>query len=255
MLSKLASETAVGFYGVSYKITFSFQCLAMAFAAAIYPAMSKACVEDKTRLPGLLTMSVKYLFLLVAPIVTGIFVLAAPLVTVMYGPRFIGAALPLQVLIFSLVFAFLYWPVGSLLNAADRQKENTVVMGVTMVMNIALNAVLLTRLGAVGAAWASLASNGLLFFGALWMSSRRVTKVETAKMLNSGWRILAAASLMGLLVWFGQGKIHLLALILIGIIIYPLAVFAFRAITWKEAKSLVNVLLRRGKGVSDLTAI
>jgi O-antigen/teichoic acid export membrane protein len=189
MLSKLASEMAVGFYGVGYKITFSFQCLAMAFAAAIYPAMSKACVENKTKLPGLLTMSVKYLFLLVAPIVTGIFVLAAPLVTVMYGPKFIGAALPLQVLIFSLVFAFLYWPVGSLLNAADRQKENTVVMGATMVLNIALNAILITRLEAVGAAWASLASNALLFFGAIYLVGRRVVPIEIGKMLNSSWRV------------------------------------------------------------------
>ena len=122
-----------------------------------------------------------------------------------------------------------------------------------MVLNIVINALLLRRLGAVGAAWASVASNGLLFFGALYMSNRRVTGMETKKILNSIWRVVAASGLMGFSVWYGQGKLPLLVLILIGIIIYPLAIFAFRAVTWNEAKSLVGVLLRRGKGVSDLS--
>jgi O-antigen/teichoic acid export membrane protein len=192
MLSRMASETAVGNYGAAYKITFSFQCLAMSFAAAVYPAMSAACVDGREKLAGLLTVSIKYLLLTVAPIVTGIFVLAGPLIRMIYGPDFSGSVLPLQVLIFSLVFAYLYWPTGSLLNAADRQAANTAVMGATMVLNIALNAVLLPRLGAVGASWSSLASNALLFLAALVVVNRRVTAVEWRQMADSwgcwfGW--------------------------------------------------------------------
>ncbi|MBN1585744.1 flippase [Candidatus Uhrbacteria bacterium] len=252
MLSKLADDAAVGSYGVGYKITFSFQCLAMAFAAAMYPAMSAACVRERDRLPGLLTASVKYLLLVAAPIVTGIFVLAGPLIRTIYGPGFDGAIRPLQVLIFSLVFAFLYWPVGSLLNAADRQRENTAVMGATMVLNVALNAILLPDLGAVGAAWASVASNALLFFAALTVSGYRVVPVETLRILNSAWRIVAASVLMGGLVRLGEGHLPLPALVAIGVAAYPSAILALRAVTWREARSLVSVLGHRGKAVSDL---
>jgi hypothetical protein len=40
-----------------------------------------------------------------------------------------------------------------------------------------------------------------------------------------------------------------------GAVIYPLAIFALRAVTWKEARMLFQVFLRRGRGVSDLTPV
>ena len=255
MMSKLADETAVGLYGVGYKITFSFQCLAMAFAAAVYPAMSAACAESRERLPGLLTMSLKYLTLIAAPIVIGIFVLAEPLIVAIYGPEFFGAVRPLQVLIFSLIFAFLYWPVGSLLNAADRQAENTAVMGATMVLNVGLNAWLIPALGAAGASWASVAGNCLLFFGALIVSARMVAPLESAKIIGFSWRILSAAAVMGLAVAFLEPFLPLLALIAVGAVAYVSAVFALRAMTWAEAQALVSVMLRRGRGVSDIASV
>jgi O-antigen/teichoic acid export membrane protein len=253
MLSRLADETAVGHYGVAYKITFSFQCLAMSFAAAVYPAMSAACVNQRERLGNLMTMSIKYLLLVVAPIITGIYVLAGPLIRVIYGPEFQGSVLPLQVLIFSLLFAFLYWPAGSLLNADDRQKANTTVMGLTMVLNIVLNAVLLPRLGAVGASWASVASNLLLFAGAFWVVGRRVTNLDWGRVIDSSARAVAATVVMGLLVWYAHHRMALIPSILVGVISYPAALVVFRAITVKEIRSLFNVFLKRGKGVSDLT--
>ncbi|MBU1029559.1 flippase, partial [Patescibacteria group bacterium] len=72
MLSKLVSENIVGIYGVAYKIAFAFQFMPMAFAAAMYPAMSEYYISDRRKLGYLLTAATAYLLLIVMPLSVGL---------------------------------------------------------------------------------------------------------------------------------------------------------------------------------------
>ncbi len=253
MLSKMVSETAVGFYGAAYKITFAFQFLPMGLAAAVYPAMSGYYVSDRDRLGKVLVTSLRYLMIAVLPLAAGIFVLAAPFVRLIYGAKFGGTVLPLQILIFSLIPAFLYWPCGSLLNACDRQVKNTVVMGATMVSNVVLNIFLLPRYGAAGAAAAALISNTILFGSAYFFASR-VTAVNHRGLLRSAVKVAAAAATMGLVVWRVNEIGGVYVSVPVGILAYAFALWGLRGITWAETRGLIDVFLRRGKGVSDIIA-
>jgi len=253
MLSRMVSETAVGFYGAAYKITFAFQFLPMGLAAAVYPAMSGYYVSDRDRLGKVLVTALRYLMLAVLPLTTGIFVLAPSVIHVVFGPAFKGSVLPLQILIFSLIPAFLYWPAGSLLNACDRQAKNTAVMGATMVSNVILNIFLLPRYGAAGAAAAALISNTILFGSALYFAGQ-VTAFDRRSLLRSAAKIFAAAAVMGLAVELAKDSFGLVPVIPFGALVYAGVLWAVRGITWAETKSLIDVFLRRGKGVSDIVA-
>jgi len=251
MLSKLATEEAVGLYGAAYKVTFAFQFLPMSFAAAIYPAMSEYYVKDRAKLSAIFAKALKYLAIVVLPLSFGIAVLANPLVNLIYGSAFAEATVPLRIIIFSLIFAFLYWPAGSLLNACDRQSANTMVMGTTMTVNILLNLALIPFFQSTGAAVAALVGNLILFVGAVFYA-RRVVVIDFRNFFAPILRTVIAAGIMALvLLPFHESRAVWLSVPL-GVVTYAVALFALRGVTVAEIKTVMSVFLRRGRGVADL---
>ncbi len=144
-LSLFISEQSVGWYSVAYKLTYAFQFLPMAFVASLYPAMSSLFVEDRKQLVKVFERSLWYMAIIATPIVFGIWSLADAIIPAFFGSEFLNAILPLEVLVFVLFFIFLDFPVGSLLNAVGKQKIKTAIMGLTMVVNVALNAGLIPQ--------------------------------------------------------------------------------------------------------------
>lgn len=253
MLSRLASNAELGAYGVAYKLTFAFIFLPMSFAAAVYPAMSEYYVSDRKKLGSVFSTSLKYLLLAVAPLTCGIAVLARPLVLAIYGQDFAGAILPLQILIFSLIFAFLYWPAGSLLNACDRQGKNTVILGITMVSNILLNIYLIPRYGAVGAAGAALVGNFVLWAGAMYAVGS-LAVYDRVVLLRTAFKITFAATFMALTTHLMSAAAPLLVRIIVGAVTYFVVLVGVGGISVAELRTLTDVFLHRGKKISDIVA-
>jgi O-antigen/teichoic acid export membrane protein len=251
MLSRLATNAELGVYGVAYKLTFAFQFLPMSFAAAVYPAMADYYVKDRAKLGRIFAESVKYLLIVVVPLTCGIATLAEPIVRTVYGRAFMGAVAPLQMLIFSLVFAFIYWPCGSLLNACDRQVQNTTVLGITMAANIALNAFLIPRYGARGAAFSALVGNLVLWSGAMAFA-RGLAVYDRKKLLGTAIAVLFSGSFMAVTLSLLAPHLPLLLLVPAGVAVYFGVLVGMGGITVRELKDLAAVFLRRGKRISDL---
>lgn len=253
ILSKLASDTEVGLYGVAYKIAFAFQFLPMAVAAAAYPAMSEYYVSDRVRLRVVFEKATLALLLIGAPLAAGTAILARPFVVSVYGPDFAGAALPLAMLMGALLFAFLYWPAGSLLNACDRQKKNTAAMGATMAVNIALNFLLVPAHGRNGAAAAALVGNALLCLLA-FRAALVVSGTALGPLAASAGRIFLAAGIMSAFVFALSGAVNPFLLAVAGAGLYAVTAIAVRAVTKAEIREFVSVFMRpRAKAVSDIT--
>ncbi|MBI5732227.1 MAG: flippase [Candidatus Magasanikbacteria bacterium] len=164
LLSYLMGAKEVGYYSIPNKVAFAFQFIPMAFAAALYPAMSNFFASDKTRLKIIFEKGFFYLALLAVPLSLGAFVIADLFVVKVYGAAYAPSVLPFKIIVLSVIFAFLDFPIGSLLNACRRQTAQTAAMGATMVLNILLNLFLIPRLGVTGAAIAAALSNAALFF-------------------------------------------------------------------------------------------
>ena len=244
LLTRLKGEAATGLYSVPYKLTFAFQFIPMAFTAALYPAMSRLYAVERERLGELFEKGLRYLWLFAAPIVAGIVVLSGELIRFVYGPAYASSALPLQVLILTLAFIFLDFPVGSLLNASDRQTTQTKLMGLATLTSVVLNILLIPPLGVLGVAVASLVSHAVLFFGGL-VAVNRFLVWPKASFAAVSFRIAAAAAGMGLLVWLLKDSAPLIVSIAVGAIAYPALVLIFRASTVGEARRLLGAVLKR----------
>ena len=161
MLSLLAGDAAVGYFAVPQRIVFVLPFVAGAFIAAVYPAMSNYFVTSPERLIRLFEKTFRYLMILSVPAALGVFVLSKPIILDIW-PEFAPSILALQIMSFAVVFLFLEYPCGSLLNAAGREKINMLNRGIHVTAAIILNLVLIPLYGFIGAAISAVAVNVLL---------------------------------------------------------------------------------------------
>lgn len=232
-ISKLMGEHDVGIYSIAYKLTYAFQFVPLALVAALYPALSYAIADDaKSRM--LVEGALKYLALIVFPIVGGIYAIAPELIAAYASPEYQSALYPLRILIFSLVFTFLDFPVGALLNARMRQNTKTGIMGATLVLNVILNAVLIPLYGLVGASIAALVSF-VFMFGAGWVMLQGVLRVHLWSLL----RIVSVPALGAFLMAFTvlQANMNLYLSIALGALVYITVIFGTRYISLHELRS------------------
>jgi len=111
----------VGLYQVPFKIVVAIQFLPMAFTASLYPALSAYWQRNREQLAITFERAISYSLILSIPIMIGTIVLADQIITI-FKESFSAVAWPLQVTMLAVPFMFLGFPVGSLLNACDRQK-------------------------------------------------------------------------------------------------------------------------------------
>jgi O-antigen/teichoic acid export membrane protein len=242
LLSKLMGDREVGWYSIPYKITYAFQFIPLALVAALYPKFSEYFVENKNKLAYTLERSIKYLLIIVFPIVVGISILARDIVLSLYTTEYLNSVLPLQILLIGLIFSFISFPLGSFLNACNKQISQTVIVFFIMVINIISNLILIPRLGVVGAALSALVGNFCLVLFSFFVVPK-IAKVSYSFIIKNLVQVILSAGVMGLAVWYTNLHFHYIIAILIGGIVYVALLFVFRVITkeqLKEAYLLIN---------------
>lgn len=242
ILGKVLGNEAVGIYAVAYKLTYAFQFLPLAFVGALYPTMS-AQAHAPARLKRTLLRSFWYMALLAGPIVFGIWSLAPEIIDAFYGSEFAASAITLSILIFVLIPIFLDFPLGSLLNATDKQAIKTAVGGVTMVINVIANLILIPLMGVPGAAVAALISFVFLFL-VDWFFVARAVKVSFAEVLAETGRIFVVSAVMAIAVILVKPYVHFALAIPLGAVVYIAGLFVTGAVN-KEHMDTLRTLTRR----------
>lgn len=241
MLTHFKGEAAAGLYSVPYKLTFAFQFVPMAFTAAFYPAMSRAWAADKKELGVLLHKALWALMIVAAPIAAGICALAPELVHFVYGEDYAPSVLAVQLLILSVVPIFLDFPIGSLLNATDRQMTQTKLMGMATVISVILNLALIPSYGLMGVVVASIVSHVALLIGG-FMAVGKFLDWPRLKFVGAAIRASLAAAAMGFGVVLAKPYLPFPAAVLVGVALYPAAAFALRAVTVADLKGLIGAI-------------
>lgn len=242
LLSKLMDEVAVGYYSIPYKITFAFQFVPLALIAALYPRFSEYFVSNKKKLAFALERGLKYLMVVAMPIALGIATLSNDIILTLYTSEFQESILPLQVLILGLIFSYLSFPLGAFLNACNKQKTQTVIIGSVMVMNVILNLKLIPIYGVIGAATAATAGNILLTVFGLYFAGK-VTKISFAYLAMCFFKTLTCALVMSMAVYYTNQSLHFVFSIFVGAAVYIIMLFATKTVTRKQVQEL-SLLIR-----------
>lgn len=228
LISKLLDITAVGFYAIAYKFTYAFQFLPLAFVAALYPGMSSVMGRDREALEHTFVRSMWYMAILSAPIVFGLYAVAEDVI-LLAGEEYRSSIVVLEALVFVLIPLFLDFPIGSLLNAADRQATKTTIMGLTMLINIILNIVLIPRMGVLGAAYASLVSFCFMLLLGLLFVPRIIPRFSFMHLLRTILPIYFSGVVMLIVVLLLKPFIGWILVMPIGALIYLALLFSCRS--------------------------
>ena len=243
LLSLLSGDRAVGLYSIAYKVTFALQFIPTAFAASLLPGLSNYFVTDKNKLAEVFSRAVIYLTAIAVPVALGIITLAPEIIRAIY-PAYVESIWPLQILIFSLIFLFVTFPVGSLLPACNRQGRHTLNIGLAALANIGLNLWLIPRWGPAGAAVASLLST-LILLALGWSVARQLVSYNRSEFNFRLLKILAAGLVMTLAALILKTYLSFLLVIPLAGTIYLLGLVGLGGVRWQELKSLWELITHR----------
>ena len=138
----------------------------------------------------------------------------------MAGEGYEAATVVLQSLIFVLIPIFLDFPIGALLNASGKQTIKTAIMGVTMVINIVFNTVLIPQIGILGAAYAALASFIFMFAAGLFYIPKVIPSFYFGRLFKTILPIYLVGAVMLVVVVVLKPLVGWMPVVLIGGVVY-----------------------------------
>ncbi len=242
LLFKFAGDQAVGLYQVPFKIVVAIQFLPMAFTASLYPALSAYWQRNREQLAITFERAISYSLILSIPIMIGTIVLADQIITI-FKESFSAVAWPLQVTMLAVPFMFLGFPVGSLLNACDRQKRNTINIAITSIASAALNFYLIPKWGVMGACVTNLITS-IVMLGLGWLVIPQIFKLRLKRLAVMVIKVSAAGICMGIGVYLLKSITHPIVNIVFGALLYLIALFVFRGFTKEDIQSVLASFVR-----------
>lgn len=243
LLSLMAGDRQVGLYQVAFKIVFALQFLPMAFTASLYPAMSAYWARNREQLAVSFERAMNYMIIISLPITFGIIVLADKIILV-FKKEYLEGLPAMQIIVGSLVFIFMNFAIGALLNACDRQKVNTVNMGIVLLFSVVLNLILIPRFGAAGASLTALLTNILMFcLGIYWVP--KIISYRHLKVLKIFLKSIISAGLMGWAVWYLKSGLNIFADVFIGALVYFIILFLLGGFKKEDILSIWQSFARR----------
>ena len=185
--------TLVGKYNSAYKFVAALSVVAPAVILPLFPALARAATDPGSLAPWI-ARAWRPMILLAAPAVVTFAVFGHDIIGTFWGDAFLPEAGDvLVVLMWVLPFAYLNGLLQYVLISSDRLRSITVAFTLASTFNIALNLVLIPRVGVIGAAYATVTSELVLL--ALYVLALRDGRLLLAPLL-AALRPVTGAALM-----------------------------------------------------------
>ena len=161
MLSLMRGDYETGIYRAAYTLIEISLFVPTIVVSATMPSMARLWVADKKTLEVLFRKSFQMLLLIGILGTIGYYIFARLGIIIVFGENFLPSASILRILAFAVPFMFLNSLFGSFMGATGKELTFTKITGITALLNVLLNYLLISHYGASGAAMATVVSQGL----------------------------------------------------------------------------------------------
>lgn len=166
ILSYYKGQTAVGYYGLAYRIYEVVVLGAAYFANSMLPIISNLAVTDRAKL--VIVYRKSFVVLMWMGLLAGIInFMLAPILPIIFGAKFIYSVAPLQILSLALVVSYFNHLNGYTLVALGRQWWSFGIAIVALGVNLGLNFLLIPHYSYLGAAFNTFLTEGLIILMSL----------------------------------------------------------------------------------------
>ncbi len=228
MIGQMRGPQESGWYRAPVLVLEGLTLVPRILGYAFIPAMAAWHRSSPASVTALYRRGVKYLLLAGLPVAAFGALAARPFVLLLFGAAYAPSAPAAELLIPACVFMFLSNFSETTLACIDRWRAIVAASTAALVLNVALNLAWIPRFGYLGAAWATLLTEGAYCLLSAWALARAG---HSAPWLELGWRPLACAGLFALV---------LRAALPVGL----LPASALASLTWLAATAALRVFDR-----------
>ena len=222
LLSIMSGMDAVGFYNAAFRLMEAL-IVFQQYIPLPYSLFSQFYIVHQKPLKTAYVKSFKYLTILSLPIAVGITLLAEPIILLLYKTAYMPSILTLQIVVWVLPFIFINYIQGSLLTAMNRQVTFLKITAVSLVLNVAMNIVLIPMYSFLGAAIATVITEAISMTLCFYVLSKLVAIVKIREIL---FKPVIACLVMALFILLVET--NLFVVIGISIVIYFAVLIALK---------------------------
>ncbi len=241
ILARLHPANAVGQYGVGYRFLEAISILPVLFVSVFGPVLARS-VRDNEALQRRYEIALHFVVLAAVLIsVVGAMTAWRGLTHLPGFSRYHGAGVALAILSPAAGFIFLGTVLSRVILNGHQQKRLLVISGVTLLVNLGLNILLIPPFSYVGASIATTLSELLVVCASVWVIRTHLDLHLSGRRLRGTaalGAVLAVALVPGYL-------IHPFAQMAIGTVVFLVAVVVSRSVTWAD---VAGVLSDKGAG-------
>ena len=161
ILTPWAGSEEVGYFAAAARLFDALTLIPAAVMGAFLPLMSQLYVQTLSGFVRTLNFTIRYLFILTAPLVVVTIILAPKIIAFLYRQAFAPSVPALQILSGALIFSFWNCASESVLVARNRERPLLKLAWITAGIHVAANLLLIPWFSYLGACWAVLATQGL----------------------------------------------------------------------------------------------
>lgn len=255
IVAGVLSASEAGVYGAVSRLMMAGLFFNQAIQQATQPRLSfQLASGEREAARSTYQLSTTWLMMLAWPVYLTLIVFAPSILSLLFGPSFVAGAPALRVLSATMLIATACGLVDVVLLMSGRSRLSLVNLVTALVLNIALNLILVPRIGIVGAAWAWLAAilaTNLLPLGQVWSTMRLQPVSRSAVMVAGGAVAFVGVPSVAAAVIGGQTDLALMAGVVLSGLMYIVFLYLARSGLHLEdlyGGVLRGVMRRRGSG-------
>lgn len=237
LLSFMANDEVVGWYGAAYRLFDTLVFLpSLVISAIMYPVFSKLSISSKTELQVAIEKTLNFLLFCGLPIATLLIVAAPGIIGFLYhNTEFVHSVPALQALAPGLLILYINSVLTAVLISTNQEKKITLMAAAALVFNLGLNLILIPRLLQVGAALVTSLTELLLMSLALYFMPRYLIPFKS---LIVGGKVLLASLAMALVIVL-LNQLLILAILPIAAVVYIGTAVLLRTFPREDLRALV----------------
>jgi O-antigen/teichoic acid export membrane protein len=162
LVFEIAGQNAAGLYGAASKVFSRALVIPGSILATMFPIIAAAYGDDLVRMRALVQTAVEVLLVATLPLVSLVVVVAGPLMRLLFGAPFAAAGPALSVLMIVFAISAFSYVAGDLVIVLRLQRQYIVYATVGLIVNVALNLLLIPAYGFIAAAWVCLFTEALV---------------------------------------------------------------------------------------------
>ena len=219
MLSLIQGNEVVGWYNAAYRLILVLLFIPTIINTVIFPKMSQYYNSSRTSLKLMNEKYFKFMLMIGFPMAIVVTLLANKLILLIFGQEYTQSIIALQILIWTTLFTFAGASFVQLIQATNNQFVITKISGICVIVNIALNLILIPKFSYIGASIATLITEIILVGYIIWVNYNIGFGIRLDLIVKDISKILFSCLIMGSFIWYFK-SLNIFILGVLAILLY-----------------------------------